>query len=168
MSFLTWAHHFFVLLLFSFQCWCVPPIRFSDGEINFSASPWKMSQFLNCCLRTEKEEERRLTGRAVGEDAHLSGQMFCFVFFFVTELWNTDRGKEHSSASVYIIIWVNNNISFSLSFLSLADLDTAVNFHWTTRWFSCFCTSYCWCLTDFSKPTMSHIVHPKDWESRQL
>lgn len=86
MSFLTWAHHFFVLLLFSFQCCCVPPIRFSDGEINFSASPWKMSQFLNCCLRTEKEEERRLTGRAVGEDAHLSGQMlFCFLFF----LWQS-------------------------------------------------------------------------------
>lgn len=70
-----------------------------------------MSQFLKCSLRTEKEEERRLSGGAVSEDAHLSGQM---LFFFVTELWNTDREKEHPSASVYIIIWVINNISFPL------------------------------------------------------
>lgn len=61
-------------------------------------------------MQPEKEEERRLTGGAVSEDTHLSGQML----FFVTELWNTVREKEHSSASVYIITLVINNISFSL------------------------------------------------------
>lgn len=105
----------------SLRChfWHEPIISLSYCSFHFSAvvsllfatSPWKMSQFLKCSLRTEKEEERRLTGGAVSEDAHLSGQM---LFFFVTELWNTDREKEHSSASVYIIIWVINNISFSL------------------------------------------------------
>lgn len=53
-----WHEHIisFVILLFSFQCCCVPPFRLSAVEINFSASPWKMAQFLTCSLRTEVGE----------------------------------------------------------------------------------------------------------------
>lgn len=143
-----WHEHIisFVILLFSFQCCCVPPIRLSEVEINFSASLWKMAQFLTCSLRTEVGEAHWRSGEW--------GRTFVWVdvvWFF----WFFDKVIKYRQ-HVYIIIRVINNGLFS-SYTRILIWQI-----YKKNKSSCFHTSY------DSDPMMSPDLRPNSWEWRQL